>query len=109
MMGISHYGHATILAGYTGKLKTCTFESDSTMPLLHTSWRSSSGSLLSAVGSGFVYPASSKLSLITYALIVGIVSQMQVNDGPVSPVPLPSPIIPSFTNVMLIRDATVHT
>ena len=83
MIGIGYYGHAAILAHYIGKLKICTFESDSTM--LHTPLVGlSSGSSLSVVGSGFVYPALSKLSLMAYTPVAGIVSQMQVNDRPVS-------------------------
>ena len=70
-------------------------------PLLHTSW--GSGSSSSAVGSGFVYPASSKSSSMMYTPVAGVVSQMQVNDGPVSPVPLPSPITPNFASAMRLK------
>jgi len=72
-------------------------------PLLHTSW--GSGPSSSAVGSGFVYPNSSKSSSMAYTPVPGIVSQLQVrqgtaNDGHGSPSLLPSPITPNFASAM---------
>ena len=40
------------------------------------------------------------MAYTTYSSIAGIVSQMQANDGPVFPVPLPSLILPNFANDM---------
>ena len=40
---------------------------------------------------------------IIVAFVTGFISQMQVNDGPVSPVPLPSPITPNFASAMRMK------
>ena len=44
-------------------------------PPLRTSWGSSFGSSSSALGSGFVYPASSKLSSMVYTPVPGVVRE----------------------------------
>jgi hypothetical protein len=61
---------------------------------------SSSGSSSSFMGSGFVYPASSKSTSIStsisYTPVPGVVHEGTANVGHVSPAPLPSPITPNF-------------
>ena len=75
-------------------------------PLLHTSW--GSGPSSSAVGSGFVYPDSSKSSSMVYTPVPGIVSQLQVRRGTADDAhgpssPLPSPITPNFASAMRMK------
>jgi hypothetical protein len=54
-------------------------------PLLHTSLESSSGLSSSAVGSGFVYPASSKSSSMAYTSAPGVVHEGTADVGHVLP------------------------
>ena len=72
--------------------------------LLHTSWRSASGSLSSVVGSGFVYPASSKSTSMAYTPIVpGVVHEGTADVRHVPPTPLPSLITLNFASAMRMK------
>jgi len=79
-------GCATIFAGYMGKLETCAFESDSTILTAATHILAVVFWFL-ALGSGFVYSPSSKSSSMAYIPILGVLSQIQVNDEAALSVP----------------------
>jgi len=56
-----------------------------------------------AVGSVFVYPASSKSTSMSYTPVPGVVRKGTPDVGLVSPAPLPSPITPNFTSAIWMK------
>ena len=72
-------------------------------PLLHISWGPSSGPSSSAVGSGFIYPASSKSSSMAHTPIPDVMHEGTADVEHLSPAPLPSPITPNFASAMRMK------